>query len=206
MARNQSPTIRLILDSQIWNLKKQLLFDESTNRPAYLGDYGEVVEVHQREFALTSSRNPKPVLATHGVASCTGFAGWSQEHGVGFLAHYDALTDLPASLEHLLYRVSESVQHLPAKFEVRLLQGDWPDRQTMEFLKARLNMRDDISMKLVEEDVGGKMSKSIALDTRTGQTYTYNPMKNPNRGKVSRLDVIRILSGRSSANLIYSPN
>jgi hypothetical protein len=197
-----------------WSFLKNLNLEEKYNfykldgcshRPPYSGDYDDMVEISQREFGITTANDPKPILATDCISSCVAFCGWSQKHKVGFLTHYDGLTELNESFGSLLYWISQSVQDLPTEFDVRLIQGDWSRKEIINFLKARLNMRADIAMKLVEEDIGGAMSKSIALDTRTGQTYSYDLRLNPKRRELTDLDIMMLISGRSGASLVYKP-
>ena len=181
-------------------------FLDDSHRPPYNRSYQDIAEIFQGELGITNSDDPKPVLATYGVGPCVAFTGWAPKQKAGFLAHYDGLTDLSESFEVLLYWTSKSVRDLPIEFDVRLIQGDWPDKKIIDFIKARLNMRSDIPMKLVEEDVGVAMCKSIALDTRTGQTYSYDPMQNPQTRDIPELEIMLTAAGvEYEARFTYKP-
>lgn len=145
------------------------------------------------------------MLATYGIGPCVALLGWSPKDKVGFMAHYDNGIEMGGSFGGLLYWISESIPKLPADFDIRILQGDWPDQDLVRKVKSRLNIRPDISMKVIEEDIGGVMSKNIALDTRTGETYGYNPMNNPNKRNLTELDKLRIMLRERDASLVYAP-
>ena len=183
-------------------------FGESSTRPPYQRNYEEMAEVFQREFGVTRGDDSKPVLATYGLGPCVAMVGWSPKYKVGFLTHYDGLTELPGSFGSLLYRISQQLEGEASEFDVRIVGGQTgQSEQIIDFLKSRSNIREDIRMKLTEEETGGYTSnRSIALDTRTGEVFSYDPKLNPHRREITELDKMRITSGfKSTANLAYAP-
>lgn len=183
-------------------------FGESSIRPPYQGSYEEMAEVSQREFGVTRGDDSKPVLATYGLGPCVSMVGWSPEHKVGFLTHYDGLAELPGSFGSLLYRISQQLEGEASEFDVKIIGGQTgQSEQIIDFLKARLNMRKDIQMKLTEEETGGYTNnRSIALDTRTGEVFSYDPKLNPHRREITDLDAMMLTTGfKSSARLAYAP-
>jgi hypothetical protein len=165
-------------------------------------NYKYLVDIGQREFGITKARDRKPILATYGLATCVGFVGWSPEQKVGFLAHYDALTKLPESFDYLIDCVLKQSQNKSPEFDVRLI-GGWDESDSIiEFLKSNLNQNRKIKMNLIEEDIGRSgLVKSVALDTRTGKTYSYFPKLNPFHIKTEEY----IDSNHSIAKLVYQP-
>jgi hypothetical protein len=181
-------------------------FMEPSTRPQYHGSYDELTEVLQREFGITNGDDSKPILATYGLGPCVSMIGWSPKHKVGFLTHYDSMTKLSDSFSTLFYRISQQLEKKASEFDVRIVGGETnQSEQIIDFLKSRLNMRKDIKMRLIEEDTGGCMNpRSIALDTRTGETFSYNPNLNPYMRKITELDIMK-LRIESPAKLVYVP-
>ena len=149
-------------------------FEESSTRIQYSGNYEKVTEVLMREFAITHSEDIKPVLATYGLGPCVALVGWSQEHKIGFITHYDALTDLPGSYGSLLYHLSKQLEGDSSEFDVRIIGGLTGFSESLiDFLKPRLSIREDMEMKVVEEETLGydENGRDILLDTRTGKVF-----------------------------------
>ena len=148
-------------------------------RQLYPGAYEEVLEIGQREFGVSKADSIKPVLATYGLATCIGFAGWDPLQKIGFLTHYDYYTKFPESFNYLMDCISKQSQY--PKFDVRIIGGWDKSSEIITFLKSNLNNSKNIKMRLIEEDTGmsNAIVRSIAIDTRTGGTYSYFPKLNP---------------------------
>lgn len=99
-----------------------------------------------------------------------------------------------------------------ANFDVRIIQGNPSDSTVRNFLKSRISQPQGfgdkkINFNLVEEDISPNLEesgKSLALDTRTGEYFSYDANLNPARRKLTDLDIMVIFSG-SRAQLVYSP-
>ncbi|MEK6827095.1 MAG: hypothetical protein AABX99_01265 [Nanoarchaeota archaeon] len=143
-------------------------------------NYQYVVDVGPGEFGITRADDIKPILATYGLATCVGFVGWNPKQKIGFLTHYDAMTKLSESFDYLIDCVLKQSQGKSSEFDVRLV-GGWDNSDPIiEFLKSNLGKNKNIKMKLIKEDIGRSgLVKSVALDTRTGKTYSYFPKLNP---------------------------
>lgn len=183
----------------------------SDKKPAYKRDYADMVEIFLGEYAISKSTDKKPVLATDHLATCVGVVGWSPKERVGFLAHYDHITAITDSIYVLCHDLSKEVT-LPTEFEVRLAQGCNMDKgKLVDLIKERLKESKDITMKLLEEDLEGETAdfkqKSIALDTRTGEVYSYNSDENPEARTMDLLDEViqhnRRMMGYTPAMLRY---
>ncbi|MBS3094875.1 hypothetical protein J4474_04370 [Candidatus Pacearchaeota archaeon] len=148
------------------NLKK-------AEKTLYTKNFEKVVEVSLREFAITSSLDSKPILATYGIGPCVSFSGWSPRHKIGFMTHYDARTRMADSFGNLLSNLSEILQGESTQFKVRIIGGYAISESynIISFLESRLGSRKDLAMTLVEKDIFGDRveSKSVALDTKTGR-------------------------------------
>lgn len=73
-----------VIDQFLTNVKpndplSSLVLETSPKRPDYDKNMADVIEVGQREYAVTHAIDPKPVLATFGVGPCVALVGYSQE-------------------------------------------------------------------------------------------------------------------------------
>lgn len=97
------------------------------------------------------------------------------------------------------------------RFEVRLISGGWQvSEQLLSSLKTAIRHGTSFNMQLVEEDTSISMesSRSVALDTRSGEVFGYDPAKNSDRKQLSDLE-FQLRSLRigipSQAELVYAP-
>ncbi len=150
-------------------------------------DFTKVEEIHQNEFGVTRKTDPKPMLVTYGLVNCVGVAGYSEDTGVGFLAHYQDNTELPLAISMLLYHISQSADGQAATFRVRIKGGiSGMSEHLVSGLRSRLALplREDIRFELdgntsdvLRPDIGGV---DLGIDTQTGALIeTYNPLQNP---------------------------
>lgn len=180
----------------------------SVQRPEFQGDMEDVVEVDMNEQAVTRATDPKPVLATFGLGSCVALVGYEPSAKVGFLTHYSASTEVAGSFPTLLatlYRAGLS-HEAPTRFEVRLVGGwEGDSDKLMSELETRVMFGTSFNMQIVERDTGYvEQGRSIALDTRSGELFSYDPLKKPGRRSLSEFDKLRMLIERP-ADLVYEP-
>ncbi len=196
------------LDSSVLNsLDSSVLKKNGVQRPEFLGDMGDVVEVSMNQQAVTRATDAKPVLATFGLGPCVALVGYEPSAKVGFLTHYSASTEVAGSFPNLLailYRIGLS-HETPTRFEVRLVGGWEKEDGLIRELKTRVRHGTSFNMKIVEEDTGCvDDGRSVALDTRTGELFSYNPMNNPNTKMPDELEQMRMSIPRP-ADLVYNP-
>lgn len=192
-----------------WNFSEPLPNNiAGVQRPEFQGDMEDVVEVGMNEQAVTQATDSKPVLATFGLAPCVALVGYEPSAKVGFLTHYSASTEVAGSFPELLatlYRARLS-HEAPTRFEVRLV-GGWKgdsDRLISE-LETRVMFGTSFNMQIAERDTGYvENGRSIALDTRSGELFSYDPLKKQGRRSLSEFDKLRMLIKRP-ADLVYEP-
>lgn len=180
---------------------------DGVQRPEFSGDMDGVVDVSMNQQAVTRATDAKPVLATFGLGPCVALVGYEPSAKVGFLTHYSASTEVAQSFPNLLatlYRIGLS-HEAPTRFDVRLVGGwDNADKLIGE-LKTRVRHGTSFNMKILEEDTGYVADgRSVALDTRTGELFSYNPQKNPNTKIPNELEQMQMLIPRP-ADLVYEP-
>lgn len=164
----------------------------------FRGLHRDVVEVLQHEQAITTATDSKPVLATVNLATCIGITAYERTARIGALGHYDGRTDLELSLAELFDIMESFVKYTHTQFDVNIItaypQDNEVDRRIIQqSILARKNMHVNIT-ELISPSTE---RKSIALDTRTGQVYSYNFFENTFK--------IRRPSSNPKAELIYKP-
>ena len=179
-------------------------------RPDYAGNMADVVEIGQREQGVTRATDPKPVLATFGIGPCVSLVGYSGERQTGFLTHYDGTIGLRHSFSELFFNLYRLGHVDGDRFDVRLVgEHEGTSDGIMSGLKTAIQHGSCFNMQLVEEDTGYiEGSRDIALDTRTGETFAYDPGKNPYRKQLSDLELklmcLRI-SHPGEVEFVYRP-
>lgn len=127
----------------------------------------EAQGVLQHDIAITNSQSEKPVLGTYGAGPCIIVAAYNFSTQQGFLSHVDSLTETPC-LRQYLQRISGNQSD---EIQVHLHGGDNSSREQaagiVDFLRSQPNIK-IVSANLCE----GLESKSLALDTRTGEIFT----------------------------------
>ena len=125
------------------------------------------------------------------------------------MTHYDARTRMADSFGNLLSNLSEILQGESTQFKVRIIGGYAISESynIISFLESRLGSRKDLAMTLVEKDIFGDRveSKSVALDTKTGRVYLYDPKLNPQKRELNQFHMEMLTMFDSSAKLIYKP-
>ncbi len=146
--------------------------------PLYLGDIKDIVELKQGEHAITHANAEKPVLATWHLAECVALIGYDEKEKIGVLAHIDTCAD-----------IKDFFVQLKRPYHFYLLGGNEGNHRESileeakkakfifgGFLDEKLNGKD------IEKDciwtISMRLRRSIAIDTRTGEIYSYDPAIN----------------------------
>ncbi|MCB1734154.1 MAG: hypothetical protein H6981_05460 [Gammaproteobacteria bacterium] len=81
-----------------------------------------IAEVLQREIAITTANDRKPILATTNVAMCTAFIGYNEKSKVGFLGHFD----FPGNIKILptLFKKLKAYSNIPSVYKYWIYGGN----------------------------------------------------------------------------------
>ena len=154
-----------------------------------------IVEASQREGVVASKENTR-FIGTSGVYDCVGIIGYSEETGLGFVAHYDSLTDkdfkemlnnpyydpLPVSLGSLPYFLEEGDKsNREVTYEVRIFTTPRGDKELLEKIVSYINYMNEWfgRIKFEIEEVDTNSNGNLLLDLETGEYYSYVPLKVP---------------------------
>lgn len=140
----------------------------------------EIVEVLQRELAITRASDEHPILATVNVAMCTVFLGYEENNRIGFLGHFDfpCNTTILPSLFQKLAKLSGP----GATYKCRICGGNkygWArssvTRRKIREAVGTLAPHYEIGLQIENEEAFLPLFKKIALqfDTRTGDIGEY---------------------------------
>jgi chemotaxis receptor (MCP) glutamine deamidase CheD len=166
--------------------------------PEYQGKGDLVSIVSQGEQGITHADSEKPILATFGIGPCISVSGYDKEKSVGFLTHYDSLVEVLESMQ----QVSDGMPTQELQFDVSIIGSDDSTVSMYKEIKSALEQLSQGSMKfnVTEEDVFGNVSRSVALDTRTGERFVYDPKKHD----TSRINIPTIDGQKYVAQMAYN--
>ncbi|MBR9681725.1 MAG: hypothetical protein GOV00_02915 [Candidatus Altiarchaeota archaeon] len=174
---------------------------ETFNRPRLQKDFDKLVDVFMGKWAITNAEDEKPILATFGAGPCLAVAGYLPEKKAGFVAHYSLPNTVLES--NLLFELSKYQQGDETLYVEIHMTGEDCNKETVDAFKKYMTWRKDIVMEIVEEHTSGGDS-SIALDTRTGETFSYSSLDNPHYQEHTKLDELKALLGMGGAELAYA--
>ena len=176
------------------------IVNERSIHEIYHKDMTKVFDVLQGEYAISSSKNPKSVLATDYIGPCVCFLGHEPSKEVGFLAHIDPISKLEESLGNLRKNLRRIGKNL--SFNVGIIGGEFGISNGMvDFLKYSIknSRKENIKMKLTFEDSLGKnlTIRNAALDLEDGKLYSYISEINPyarhmNRKRINEITKISL--------------
>ena len=167
-----------------------------------------VQEIFQREGTFSTAESEKPILATYGIGPCVSVVGYSKDLKRGFVTHYDSQTDkefgkldnqywLPKSLGLVSYWGTKGAEDI-IKYDIQIIQGQ-NNPELLDGLEKHIdNMNnwnsDKIQLEVVSRDVEDQFygGKNIALDLRTGKSFSYNSLSNPDRRDLDQFTAMQL--------------
>ena len=203
-------------------LTRQLPLCTVNKEAVFCGPYENTQEILPGEFGITTSNDPKNILATYGLGPCISILGigeiicpTSKEPlTIGFLSHYTPCTNIDEAFGILLYHLSKLTERQKVCFESRIVVGRrrFSEKQ-IEQLRRKLvvPLRKDITFNLVEEkegNIAGRKSIDAVLDLKNRQVYySYDPLQNPFSRELPKsimMDMMEMVERPSS--LVYFPS
>lgn len=197
---------------------RRILSSEQVQDESFSGPYENVQEIFQNEFGITTSEDPKSILATYGLVNCTSILGLGKLNAlsgvepltIGFLTHYQHNTNIDAAFGMLLYNLSKLTSGQSVCFESRIVGGlRGMSEKQIEQLRWKLTtpLRRDITFNLVEEKVLGDSPIDAVLDLKNRQTYyKYDPLQNPFRREHPEPWKMELIYTCKTPLLVYFPN
>ncbi len=151
----------------------------------------------------------KPIIATCGIGSCIGIAGYCSKPRIGFLAHindtspnptYTRKKKLLSSLDIITKTASKcGLLEKGIVFNTIIVQGQYCPDLPLKVLEYLYSKKNGVIFNIVEEDLKPlevPNTKSIALDLRSGKLYSYKPIKQNESQNNTNTDI-------NSINLIH---
>src|SRR3989338_2478051 len=141
------------------------------------------VEVRQGNLGMTYAEDRCPVLATVGLFTCIGLAGYDKETRLSFLMHIQPSNDVVRGLKLLGDELEATYPFVRNKFEQRIISSLYREvsnfRELEEALRSkekygtvRLKLVDMIEFVLDERRME-KPGEGVAIDSNTGYLFTY---------------------------------
>jgi len=175
------------------HLKQERLIREANSREQAAREGAFTTEesfsVLQHEITITDGGNPKPILGSFGAGPCVIIAAYNPVTNQAMLTHVDALTSL-SSLDAYFDRLSPSPR---AKLQVHLAGGDDSSKEQVTIILEKIYSLRDAEI-LSANLCCGHESKSLAIDSRTGEVFTVFHPKQLGKTEDHEFRMARVMS------------
>lgn len=167
----------------------------------------EIAEALQSEVAFTIATDKKPIVATYGAASCVALGGYDETNKIAFVVHFSNKQEVIQCGGVIFYNISKLAKEKLEKPIQLHLRGGMQDlsETIVEAIKVWMRQRDDLPMEIASEDILDNTdlseSKSLAIDSRTGEVSTYDPKTNPQHRNITPGDEIRTMMSLVKPNI-----
>ena len=149
------------------SLKKARDIGTTPKQGEFTADEGRSIYI--RGYGITNSTDQKPVIGTNGMVPCIAVAVYNPKTKVGAISHFDTNTDVTS-----LAKLMDDVGGDKDKVEVHLAGGQLGNPHSHRLAEGLMDVIDANPNATVKSSdlmsPSGGM-KSLALDTRTGETY-----------------------------------
>ncbi|MCM8783889.1 MAG: hypothetical protein NC818_03845 [Candidatus Omnitrophica bacterium] len=137
--------------------------------PMFLPPNGSYVTVLQREAGITSAETNQPYLLTFGAGPCVIVTLYDPNTKIGTLIHFDAISDIRGALGKVIYHMKINGANIE-RLEARIIGGNTGSSEELiyQIYKALESIG---GIQIVEKDILGFESRSIIMDTNTGEIY-----------------------------------
>lgn len=135
---------------------------------------GETIELHQRQWAVTTGTSKRPILASPNITNCIGFYGIDRKNQIGFMGHFDTLESIdavPDMFNSLRALVADIPQH---EFSCHLLGGICFGGGLLGVCSKGADKRQKV-MDYVREEMNSDAGLNITLP----KSHLYNNQKSP---------------------------
>jgi chemotaxis receptor (MCP) glutamine deamidase CheD len=126
----------------------------------------KIINVRQKEFALTCSNDKRYILQTYGLGPCVAICGYNNSRKIGFLTHVDATTNLDNMFSILL----QKVQELNVNFDIYLIGGETNKVFIINLIKYLQKIK---YFNIKSKDILKQKSQSISINTKNGNISEY---------------------------------
>jgi len=171
----------------------------------------EVAETLLAEASFTIATDKKPIVATWGCGPCVALGGYDATNKIAFIVHFSNEEEVIKSGGLIFYNIAKLVKgKITTPIQLHLRGGiEGESEPIIEAIKMWMKQREDLPMEIASEDILDRCfgSKSLSVDSRTGEVSEYNPMDNPKSRGMSDLELISaIMNVRDpQIKLAYSP-
>jgi hypothetical protein len=153
----------------------------------------EVAEALQSEAVFTIESDPKPILAAYRCGPCVALAGWEPKNKAGFLVHFASAGEVEQFKDVFTDHFNELITDpstQPIQLHARGGQKSLSEaiiNAITDWVQTKDNKFSMIIASAAILKTGLGDSENLALDTRSGNIYSYSPLKNPTRRSITKL-------------------
>ncbi|MBX9924060.1 MAG: hypothetical protein K2Y01_08110 [Rhabdochlamydiaceae bacterium] len=143
------------------------------------------VEVFQAEMAFSSAYDAKPILASYGAGPCIIMAGYNSKFKAGFIAHFSCYQEVICSYRKITQIIKKYFGTGNTNISLFLsggIKGCVTSENIFRTIKSlySLCVEPNLSFSFKSNNPlhsETEDSKSLALDTRSGEISTYDPLQ-----------------------------
>lgn len=164
----------------------------------------EIAEVFLSQAGFTTGTDKKPVLATYGCGPCVSLGGYDATNKIAFVVHLTNEEELIKSGKMIYKNISKLIKEkIETPIQLHLRGGIVGESEDIiESIMTWMTQSEDLPMEIASQKTlldGLGDPESLAIDSRTGEVYEYDPKDNP---QARRMHECEALMARIS---IYNP-
>lgn len=167
----------------------------------------EYRRVFMGEAVIYAAKEHPVVLATDGLRSCIGFAGWSPDRQVGFLVHFGGPMQVHDFYDRGVRKLSEQCSGIPSLFQCAIRGGCEKTSASKEIIEALQEGLQSCSIQfqiIHHEPLSPSfILKSLSLDTSLGTFSDYDSSMDPHPRQKTAEEQARDLTFSSFEELAY---
>lgn len=175
-----------------------------------------IAEAFQAEAVISHANDKKPIIASYGAGPCVILGGYEPAKKIGFVIHFSHAGEVPVGIKKILDTIEKISKTRPGNLLLDLkggIKGNPISERTLKAVHSWIQSSKNLSLQIRTADQlesEAEDSKSLAIDTRSGATHDYDPLKdNPKRfRKLTMDDMLRAEQSycvHAEIKIAYSP-
>lgn len=148
---------------------------EHATYPEFTGDDGLVQYAGMGQGIRASADDQAPIGATDGLATCIGTVLYDAARQEAFISHTASGDATATGEDPHIASFYDDMAGTERSLDVTYVMGNIPDMDVFESVRATVHTHQPDGIDITDETlVYTGRSGSIAIDTRTGERFTYN--------------------------------
>lgn len=158
---------------------------------------GEIAEALQSEAVFNQANDEKYIVTTYGCGPCVAVGGYDETNKIAFVVHFANAGEVKKCGGIIFYNILRLVLkplEQPIKLYIRGGEDGISESENIrEAIRVWMRQREDLLMKIVLDEKNDQESKSLSINSRTGEVGDYDPKKNPYARKIGQDEEMRAI-------------